>query len=133
MRKERKKVRLSCSDSLIYTGLHTFRRHASPPRAPADGVDRTLVRSSREFFFKKSCGQIIPSGSLKEDSSLGYATRQSKPIRFYLKILRFVDKPEFCDSRLCRVAGSGVQESRSMQPRFKECQPSIYTCFGLMC
>ena len=33
------RVRLSCSDSLIYTGQHTFRRHASPPRAAADGVD----------------------------------------------------------------------------------------------
>ena len=29
------RVRLSCSDCLIYTGRHTFRRHASPPRASA--------------------------------------------------------------------------------------------------
>jgi len=27
------RVRLTCSDSLIYTGRHTFRRHASPPLA----------------------------------------------------------------------------------------------------
>ena len=27
------KVRLSCSDSLIYSGRHNFRCHASPPRA----------------------------------------------------------------------------------------------------
>jgi len=33
------RVRLSCSNNLIYTGLHTFWRHASPPRAAADGVD----------------------------------------------------------------------------------------------
>jgi len=33
------RVRLSCSDSLIYTRLHTVRRHASPPRAAVDGVD----------------------------------------------------------------------------------------------
>ena len=44
---------------------------------------------------------------------------QSKPIRFYLKILRFVDTPQFCDARLWRVAGSGVQDSRSMKPRFR--------------
>ena len=29
------RVRLSCSDGLIYTGRHTFRCHASPPRAAA--------------------------------------------------------------------------------------------------
>jgi len=44
---------------------------------------------------------------------------QSKPIRFYLKILRFVDKPQFCDARLWRVTGSGVHDSRSMKPRFR--------------
>jgi len=33
---------------------------------------------------------------------------QSKPIRFYLKILRFVDKPEFCDARLQRLADAGA-------------------------
>jgi len=47
------KVRLSCRNSLICTGLHTFQRHASPPRAAADGVDCTLVRSPRDFFFPK--------------------------------------------------------------------------------
>jgi len=31
------RVRLSCSDSLIYTGLHSFRRHATlPPRVRRD-------------------------------------------------------------------------------------------------
>jgi len=29
------RVRLSCSNSLIYTGHHKFRRHASSPRAAA--------------------------------------------------------------------------------------------------
>jgi len=47
------RVRLSCSDSLIYTGLHTFRRHASPPQVASDGIYRTLVRSPREEFFSK--------------------------------------------------------------------------------
>ena len=46
-------MRLHCNDSLIYTGLHTFRRHASPPRAAADGVDWTLARSPREDLFSK--------------------------------------------------------------------------------
>jgi len=56
----------------------TFRRHASHPRAAADGgVDRFLVRSPREVFFQKSSGQILPSGTLREASPPGYAT-QSK-------------------------------------------------------
>jgi len=33
------RVKPSCSDGLIYTGRHAFRRHASPPRAGADGGD----------------------------------------------------------------------------------------------
>ena len=33
------RVSLSYSDGLIYTGCHTFRRHASTPRAAADGAD----------------------------------------------------------------------------------------------
>ena len=33
------RVRLNCSNILIYTGLHMSRCHASPPRATADGVD----------------------------------------------------------------------------------------------
>jgi len=38
----------------------------------------------------------------------------------YLKILRFVDKkPEFCDARLRRVTGSGVKDSASITPRFR--------------
>jgi len=47
-----------------------------------------------------------------------------------LMILRFVDKPEFFDARLWRVAGSGhkflnlgfidlLSDSRSMKPRFR--------------
>jgi len=31
-----------------------------------------------------------------------------------------VDKPEFCDARLRRVTGSGVQDIRSMKPRFRK-------------
>jgi len=58
-------MRLSCSDSLIYTGQHTFQRHSSPPLAVADGVDSTLVRSPGEDFFQKSSGQILPSGPLR--------------------------------------------------------------------
>jgi len=74
------RVRLGCSDSLIYTGLHTFRRHASLPRAVADGDDWTLVRFPREDFlqkyvFQKSSGQILPLGPLREASPPGYATR----------------------------------------------------------
>ena len=42
-----------------------------------------------------------------------------KPIWFYLKILKFVDKPEFYNARLQRVAGSGVQDIRSIQPRIR--------------
>ena len=68
-------MRLSCSDSLIYTGLHTFRRHASPSRAAAIGSGSTLVRSPRDFFFQKSSGQILTSGPLREASPLGFATR----------------------------------------------------------
>ena len=48
------RVRLNCSDSLIYTGLHTFRRHTSPPRAAADGVYQPVVRTPREDFFPKN-------------------------------------------------------------------------------
>ena len=44
---------------------------------------------------------------------------QSKLIRFYLEISRFVDKPEFCNARLWRVAGIVVQCSRSMKPRVR--------------
>jgi len=44
---------------------------------------------------------------------------QSKLIWFYLKIWKFVDKPEFCDARLYRVAGSGVQDICSMKPRIR--------------
>ena len=77
------RVRLSYSDSLIYTGLHTFRRHASPPRAAADGVDRTLVRSPRADFFskiiQKSSGQILPSGPLRKNLSSG--VRNAKQVR----------------------------------------------------
>ena len=47
------RVRLSCSDSLICTGLHTFRRHASPPQEASDGIYWTLVRSPRDDFFLK--------------------------------------------------------------------------------
>jgi len=43
---------------------------------------------------------------------------QSKLFWFYLKIWRFADNPEFCDARLWRVVGSGVQDSRSIKPRF---------------
>jgi len=43
---------------LIFTGHHTFSRHAWPPRAAADGVDWTLVRSPMEEFF-----QIRPNPS----------------------------------------------------------------------
>jgi len=44
---------------------------------------------------------------------------QSKLIRFYLEISRFVDKPEFCDVRMWRAAGRAVQDSRSMKPRLR--------------
>ena len=44
---------------------------------------------------------------------------KSKSIRFYLKILRFVDRPEFCDARLKRVAGSGVQDICPTMPGFR--------------
>jgi len=30
-----------------------------------------------------------------------------------------VDKPEFCDARLLRMAGSGVQDICSMKPRIR--------------
>jgi len=56
-------------------GLHTFRRHASPPRATADGVYWTLVRSPRRDFFSSS-GQKFPSGPLRVASPLGYVSRQ---------------------------------------------------------
>ena len=35
-----------------------------------------------------------------------------------LKVLRFVDKPEFCDAK--RVAGSVIQDICSMKPRFRK-------------
>jgi len=59
------RVRLSCSNSFIYTGHHTFQRHASPARAAADGVEWTLVRSSRGDFFQKSSSHGGPLGVLR--------------------------------------------------------------------
>jgi len=59
------RVRLSCSNSLIYTGLHTFQHHASPSRAAADGVDWTSVRSPTGVF-SKIIRQILPSGPLRD-------------------------------------------------------------------
>jgi len=53
---------------------------------------------------------------LKEENG---AIALSKPIWFYLKILRFVDKPEFYNARLQRVVGSGVQDICSIQPRIR--------------
>ena len=52
---------------------------------------------------------------------LNWVFRQSDRSVFisYLKNFRFVDKPEFCDARLQRVAGSGVQDICSMKPRFR--------------
>jgi len=47
------RMRLRCNNRLIYTGHHMFRRHASPARAVANGVDWTLVRSSIEEFFSR--------------------------------------------------------------------------------
>ena len=33
---------------------------------------------------------------------------RAKPVRFYLKILRFVDKPEFCETKKqCEVVEGG--------------------------
>jgi len=60
------RARLSCSNSLTCTGLHTFRRHASPqsPRAAAYGGDWTLVRFSKEDFVRSS-SQTLPSGPLR--------------------------------------------------------------------
>ena len=46
-------------------GLHTFRRHASPPQAPAYVVHRTLVRSPREDFFSKIIWPNISFGPSK--------------------------------------------------------------------
>ena len=63
----------------------------------------TLLQTIRE-----TCGKASSSTRLRE--------HQNKPIRFYLKILRLVDKPEFCDARL---AGSRVQDICSMKPRFR--------------
>jgi len=57
---------------------------------------------------------VTPVGEMVD-----HLVTQSKSIRLYLKILRFVDKPELCDARLLRVAGSGVQDSFSMKPRFR--------------
>jgi len=62
------RVRLSCSNRLIYTGHHTFRRHATHPRAAADGVDSTLVRSPIEDFSQKISGKILLAGPLRDDS-----------------------------------------------------------------
>jgi len=50
---------------------------------------------------------------------------QSKPIRFYLEISRFVDKPEFCDARIWRAAVRAVQGSRSMKPRLRLASVSV--------
>jgi len=66
-------VRLSCSNSLMYTGLHTFRRHASPPLAAADGGDWTLVRSPRED--SKIIRPNSSFGPLLEASCPGFTTR----------------------------------------------------------
>jgi len=82
------RVRLSYSDSLIYTGLHTFRRHASPPRAAADGVDRTLVRSPRADFFSKiirpNSSFGAPQGSLS--SGVRSALRMMMMIAFIITL-----------------------------------------------
>jgi len=56
---------------------------------------------------------------------------QRKEIWFYLKILRFADKPEFCDARLWRVAGRAVQDSRSMKPRFRNANLLITHVFDM--
>jgi len=53
------RVRLSCSDGLVYTGRHTFRRHASPPRAPGN-----FSTVQGKIFFQKSSGQILSWGPL---------------------------------------------------------------------
>jgi len=68
--------RLSCSDSVIYTGYHAFRRHASTPRAAADGFDCTLVRFPREFVFSIIIWPNSSFGALREASPPGYATRK---------------------------------------------------------
>ena len=57
---------------------------------------------------------VTPVGEMVD-----HLVTQSNSIRLYLKILRFVDKPGFCDARLLRVAGSGVQDICSMKPRFR--------------
>jgi len=62
------RVRLSCSDSLIYTGRHTFRRHASPPRAAADGrwLNFSTVPQGRFFsnIIRPNASFGSPVGSL---------------------------------------------------------------------
>jgi len=69
------RMRMSCGNNLIYTSHHTFRRHAPPPRAGADGADWISVRSPREIRFQKSSDQTLSSGLLREASPPGYATR----------------------------------------------------------
>jgi len=65
----------------MYTGLHTFQRHASPPPAAADGVDWVLVRSPREDIFSKSSGQILPSGLLRKASLNAGRTTNLAPVK----------------------------------------------------
>jgi len=53
------RVRLGCSNSSIYTDHLMLRRHASPPRAAAVGVNWTLVRSPREDFFRNHLAKFF--------------------------------------------------------------------------
>ena len=54
-------VWLTCSDSLIYTGRHTFQRHALPLRGAADGVNFSTVPQGR-FFFKNHPAKFFLRG-----------------------------------------------------------------------
>jgi len=71
------RVKLSCSDSLIYTLLDTFRRHVSPPRAAADVFTYFSTVPQGRFFLKI----IQPNSSFgPPDGSLSSGVRNAQVI-----------------------------------------------------
>jgi len=85
----------------------------------------SLVLTSIEWFiFRTLLGATKITQCRTPAQFLGNAQLPTS-LRAMSKILRFVDKPEFCDARLLRVTGSGVQDSMSMEPRFRNANLSM--------
>ena len=114
----------------------TFRCHASPPRAAADGGDWTLVRSPREFFLSKIFWPIFflrgPWGKhlLRGTQRVGF----EKALSLILELVRtsrvrYIFKPSFWN-HLGPSLGLRAERAVFNKSRLPHRHPFIHACAG---